>query len=152
MKDTTKFFGIIIVIMVIVGAMGSCISQSTGFAKPTDIFDESVSEEEQAQLVIRSINGHFRVFEFSGRPVKYDSVGNIPKIVNVPNGIHTIKFDYYFEGGDMFHSKNFKNNILTANFEAGKRYRLMEKRNALGTKISFHIHDISANKDIEIKQ
>jgi hypothetical protein len=143
MKNPTKFFGIIAIMAVIMCSSGSCVSVSSSDIKITDVFDESIPEDQRAKLIIPGRD--YDVFEFSGRQVEWFNLKLFDiRGVHIPSGEHTLKF-YYYPEGDKKHSSQILK--LTANYEAGKAYILARKAGPIFD--TFHIQDIETKRYVE---
>ena len=123
--------------------MGSCaVTPEYLESRITDVFDENVPTEQRAVLHIPA--GHFEVFEFSGRPVRWFKLvaGGRGNNVHIPSGEHTIRFHYY-PGGDTG-ARNNRNKAVTANFEAGRAYALIARQR--GSTITIHVQDVGTRE------
>ena len=123
------------VFLVSLMAFGLVFAGCSSTPKITDVFDESVPEDQRAILTIPG--GYYDVFEFSGTAVKWFKLTLFGMTtVHIPSGEHTIKFRYY-PGGD---TKVSGSNIvsLKCNFEAGNHYQLTEKARYSSTTFLFY--------------
>ena len=121
-KKLVQYFFAAVSLVVFIGLGASCETPPpappAGFSGR--VFDETIPEEEMATFVIEqfgvsSVNGRrFIVRAFSGRIVTWYA-----DTYRVPSGQRTFIFDFIYN-----ESNEFKNQIITANFEAGRTYTL----------------------------
>jgi hypothetical protein len=106
---------VILGILVVILTFGFVIS---GCATTKVDFEENIPTDQQSILFVEG--GVWDVFEFSGKPVKWFTVSAFGSTtVTVPSGQHTVKFNFYWDANN-----HVKNKELTANFEAGHKYKL----------------------------
>jgi len=107
------------------------------------VFDKNIPEEQCAILLVPG--GHWEVFEFSGRKVKwFDYYSFNSNTVLVPSGKHFIKFYYYYGDGVNDFTVG-----LNAEFEAGHNYRLKEELQGsplVPSHISWGVYDDTTGK------
>jgi len=97
MKNTSKVFGIIAMIVIIMVSLGGCMSMLIGMSKTQykdhGVFDKSIPEDQQAKLRFMFIN----IKSFNGQSVSWGDKANNQGFVRVPAGVNTIVFDWVQE-------------------------------------------------------
>jgi len=101
MKNASKVFGIIALIVIIMVSFSGCVSMVMGKAmekaksqyKNYGVFDKSVPADQQSELRFMFVN----VKSFNGQSVSWGDKANNQGFIKVPSGINTVVFDWVQE-------------------------------------------------------